>query len=426
MKITHILGTLTMAALLLGGCAKPEAAGGDTGDHAGHDHAGHDHGAHAPGETNADGVEMCAEHGVPEAECGICQAGTLGTLKPGESLQVRLPSDGSAALVGIETVAPTEETLGDSITCVAEFAFDANKLARVVAPVAGIVQEVAVDVGAQVAEGQTLARLWSSDVAETVAQAILSHQALERERRLRAEGVAAEQDLQAAEAAHRAVCQQARTFGFSEDMIDAMGERPEETVLLGLPAPFAGEVVACAAVRGERVDAGAPLFTVVDRRTMWAMLGIPESALAVVRVGQAVELQVDGLPGRTFPGTLTWIAAELDAHTRLARARVEVSNPEGVLRARMFAQARILTSGGEGARVVPASAIQMVDGVPLVFVQRGADLYEARRVRLGPRWGGRVAVAEGLRGGEPLVAARGFAVKSQLLSERLGAGCAHE
>jgi hypothetical protein len=54
-------------------------------------------------------------------------------------------------------------------------------------------------------------------IAEAVAKAVLSHQTLERERKLRAERVSSEKDLQQAEADHRAACQQLRTQGFTED-----------------------------------------------------------------------------------------------------------------------------------------------------------------------------------------------------------------
>ena len=123
-------------------------------------------------------------------------------------------------------------------------------------------------------------------------------------------------------------------------------------------APFAGEIIERTAVRGALVEAGKPLFTLADRSVMWAMLNIPESALARVKVGQTVELRVESLPGQTFTGKLTWIGAEVDEKSRLARARAEVANPEGLLKARMFAQARILTRSAEGAVLLPLSAIQ--------------------------------------------------------------------
>ena len=130
----------------------------------------------------------------------------------------------------------------------------------------------------------------------------MSHQTLDRERKLRADRVTSEAALQEAEATHRAACQQLRTLGFTEEQIDEMGAKPQEQVLMEVRAPFAGEIVERMAVRGSLVEAGKPLFTLVDHSTVWAMLQVPEATLARVKVGQAVELRVDSLPGKVFTG----------------------------------------------------------------------------------------------------------------------------
>ena len=272
-------------------------------------------------------VLMCTEHGLPEAECGICHPEMAAKLKPGEGTKVRLPAADSASIVGVEMAQATVGDISESIECYAELAFNQNRLAQIAAPVGGILQSVDVDLGAKVEEKQTLAKIWSAAIAEAVAKAVLSHQTLERERKLRAERVSSEKDLQQAEAEHRAACQQLRTQGFTEDQIDVLGRLPQEQVLMEVRAPFAGEIVERSAVRGALVEAGKSLFTLADRSTMWAMLNIPETALARVKVGQAVELRVEALPGQTFKGKLTWIAAEVDERSRMARARAEVPNP---------------------------------------------------------------------------------------------------
>jgi cobalt-zinc-cadmium efflux system membrane fusion protein len=249
---------------------------------------------------------------------------------------------------------------------------------------------------------------------------------LDRERKLCAERVTPEKDLQQAEADHRAACQHLRTLGFTEEQIDELGGKPYEQVLMAVRAPFGGELVERRAVRGALVEAGQSLFTVADRSVMWAMLNLPESALAQVTVGQTVELRVESLPGRAFAGKLTWIGAEVDEKSRMARARAEIANPAGILRARMFAQARILTRSVDGALLLPASAIQRIEGKTFVFVKLGDDLFEARVVRLGAKSDGQVEVAEGLKPSERVAVEHVFPLKSALLISRLGAGCADD
>ena len=159
---------------------------------------------------------------------------------------------------------------------------------------------------------------------------------------------------------------------------------------------------------------------------MWAMLNIPEAHLARLSEGQTVELLFDSIPGRTFTGTLSWISAEVDERSRMIRARAEVPNPEGLLRARMFAKARVLTRSPDGALLLPAPAIQEVEGQPLVFVKLEEDLFEARKVQVGASAGGRVEILAGLNPGDIVAVNHVFPLKSQLLLSRLGAGCAHE
>jgi membrane fusion protein, heavy metal efflux system len=422
---TKIICRLTILPLLaavglLTACSKQsEPAGQD-------DHAGHKHGEPAAETKAPPGKKMCAEHNVPLEECGICRPLLAGTLKPGESAKVRLASNESADIAGVQTAAPTVGTIADAVECYAELTFNQNKLAQIAAPVGGIIQEVSVDLGSKVEEKQPVVKIWSASIAEAVAKAVLSHQTLDRERKLRAERVTSEKDLQQAEAEHRAACQQLRTQGFTEEQIDALVAKPNDQVLMEVRAPFAGEIVERTAVRGALVEAGKSLFTLADRSVMWAMLNIPESALARVKIGQTVELRVESLPGQTFTGKLTWIGAEVDEKSRMARARAEVANPDGLLKARMFAQARILTRQAEGALLLPPSAIQRMEGRSFVFVKLADDLFDARVVLLGAKFDGKVEIIEGLKPQEVVAVNHVFPLKSAFLISRLGAGCADD
>lgn len=407
---------------LLTACSKPGAPPGPGAD----DGHGHGHAGAAAHVVTQAGVPMCTEHGVPEAECAVCQPDRAATLQPGEGLKVRLPSTNSTTLVGLQTVRPELGTVADGVDCVAEVSYNQNQLAQISAPVSGLLQTVEVDLGSRVEEKQTVARIWSAAIAEAVARAVLAHQTLDRERKLRADRVTSQAALEEAEAAHRSACQQLRTQGFTEEQIDRLEASPQEQVLMEVRAPFAGEIVERTAVRGALVEAGRPLFTLADLGTVWARLQVPEGALERVQTGQPVELQVDSLPGRVFRGRLTWIGPAVDDRTRMIRARAEFPNPDGLLKDGMFARARIVTRQETGALLVPTPAVQHLGGRPFVFVKLGPDLFAARAVRLGARFNGRWEVRAGLQPQEEIAASHAFAVKSAMLLSRLGAGCADD
>jgi cobalt-zinc-cadmium efflux system membrane fusion protein len=381
---------------------------------------------------------LCKEHGVPESECGICHPDLLAEREPGEGMKVRLHSAESAGRAGVVVGTATDDTMQQGVECLAELTFNQNKLAQINPLAGGVVDRVLVDLGSKVRKQELLVRITSVAIGEAqseylraLAEDRLRIDTVERQRRLRAQRISAERDLQEAEAGHKAAdaaVQQARqrllVLGFDDERIrgleSAQGLAPPG--VLEVRAPFAGVIVERTAVQGATVEVGKPLLTLADTTVLWAMINIPEVELSRVRVGQKAELIVDSLPSRVFPGTLTWLSDSVDSQTRMARGRVEVANTEGLLKAQMFARARLLTTSSGGVRV-PRAAVQDVGGNMVVFVKAGEDLFEARRVRLGASRGDQVQIIEGLHSSDPVVITGAFALKSQFLISRLGAGC---
>jgi cobalt-zinc-cadmium efflux system membrane fusion protein len=379
---------------------------------------------------------MCTEHNVLEAECGICHPDLLVSVD-GRGMKVRLPSAQSAAKAGIVTAKPEVAPMPDGIDSYAELTFNQNRVAQITPLVSGVVKSVAVDLGSRVSEGEVLARITSVAIGEAqgaflkaLAEDRLWAKTLARERNLREQRISSERDLQEAEAAHEAATaavQQARqqltVLGFDEQQIRAVAAGEGGQGILEIRAPFAGEIVERSAVYGAMAEPGKPLFTLADTTTLWALVNIPESQLGLVTTGQTVELTSESLPGQVFSGRLTWISAMVDDRSRMVRGRVELENPERRLKAHMFARARIVTNRAEQAIVIPRSALQRLDGRPLVFVKLADDLYDARLVDLGGNDEGRVAVRSGIQPADEVVVNSGFAMKTQLLISRLGAGC---
>jgi cobalt-zinc-cadmium efflux system membrane fusion protein len=382
---------------------------------------------------------MCNEHGVPEGECGICHPELLAR-GPANGLKVRLASAESAAKAGIVVQSPEIRSMEDGVECFAEITFNQNKLAKITSLVGGIVRSVEVDLGSRVGRGDLLATITSATIGEAqadylqaLAEEDLHRKVLERQRDLLAQSISSERVFQEAEAAYNASAAAVRqgrqrllVLGFDESQIEALVRQQSTPGVIELRAPFGGEIVERTAVQGSVVDVADVLFTLADSTVLWAMVNIPESQLSRVQPGQEVELTVESLPGRSFPGKLTWISPTVDERTRMARGRVEVPNAGGRLKAQMFARARISTTRSDGAVVVPLSAVQNVTGISIVFVRASDDLYEARPVTLGIKRNDRVEILDGLRPDEDVVVAGSFALKSQLLASRLGAGCVDE
>ena len=120
-------------------------------------------------------------------------------------------------------------------------------------------------------------------------------------------------------------------------------------------SPIDGVVIAKHASAGEIVAAGAPILTVADLDAVWVRLFIPLPHLGKVGLGQAVEVQTDAFPGRTFTGAVTEIAQRAEftpknVQTQEERVKlvfavkVTIPNPGHLLKPGMPADAVIRTA----------------------------------------------------------------------------------
>jgi membrane fusion protein, heavy metal efflux system len=214
-------------------------------------------------------------------------------------------------------------------------------------------------------------------------------------------------------------------FGMSEEDVQALNPREgagghREASHSRMTAPFDGIVIEYNAAEGETFGPDDVVFAVADTSTVWVLADVYEKDIALVRSGQQARIVADSFPGEVFWGKITYVSDFLDPKTRTARVRCEVPNTDGRLRLAMFASVELPSPAGRDALMVPSTAVQQVDGKPVVFVRVSPTEFEPRRVTLGSASDGWLEVTGGLKLGE-VVAARGsFFLKSTLLRSEIG------
>ena len=379
----------------------------------------------------------CSEHELPESECGNCHPELAATLDPGSGLKLRFASTRSASLAGVETARPVIDDAPPELAVLARVSWDENRYARVTPLAGGVLREVLADVGRQVSRGQPLATLSSPEIAElksaylaALADERLRLTVLDREEDLVAQRISARQELDQARTEHEvarsraaAARQQLLDRGLGEDAVRRLAEAGVPSSELVVVAPVAGTIVDRDAVVGESVGPDDALFAVARLDAMWLELSVPEQEVARVATGQEVVATFDLQPGLEARGRVTWVGSSIDPETRVVTARAEVANPDRQLRHGMFGRARIASARVDETIWVPSGAVQYVDQQPFVFARLADDLYELRRVAVGTAIGSRVAVTAGVAPDDEIVVASSFALKSELLKARFGAGC---
>jgi cobalt-zinc-cadmium efflux system membrane fusion protein len=384
---------------------------------------------------------FCEEHGFPESACPICHPEKKGQIvventtkkpeapaPPEDGTKVRLKTKETARLAGIMTVQASESPNNAVLSTTATITYDATKYAQINARASGVIRELKVDIGSPINAKDALAVIQSASVGADRSKVKGASAALatakenyRRTKELVEQGLTAQRDLLAAQANLDAA--QAEYNSSTA----ALGEIDKGAQFVGgysLTTPIAGVVVQRNATLGKFVDTDEILFEVADTSSMWVELDIPELDVHMVSVNQEIAVSVDGLPGRQFKGKISYLSPAVDRQTRTVKARASLENPDGTLRANMFATALIL---GEtrNAVVIPRGAVQNTRGVNLVFVKLAEDVYEARYVTLleDDGSGDLVSISKGVTSGEEVVTDGSFLLKTETLKESIGAGC---
>lgn len=221
--------------------------------------------------------------------------------------------------------------------------------------------------------------------------------------------------------------EQLHRFGLTEEDIKRLHEEEDTgfhrtASITTLRAPSPGIVTAIEVRPGETVDGSSALLTLTDILRVWVLADIFEHDLGSIPLGNSVSVRVPAYPQATFRGRITYISDVLELETRAARVRCVVENPGSLLKLGMFATVEIRGGRSVESLAVPASAIQGVNGRPVVFVQRSDSTFELSEVETGVEADGWMEIRTGLSAGDSVITSGSFYAKTATLRELIGHG----
>jgi len=175
-----------------------------------------------------------------------------------------------------------------------------------------------------------------------------------------------------------------------------------ELARAAIRSPIAGTVTKRAVNDGETVDPATPAFEVIDSSSLDLIANLPAGYLGRVKTGDLATVHIEPLPEKEFSGGVVQVAPSVDAQTNTVAVRIRLANPDGELRAGIFANARIAVEIHQNALIAPQAALVVEGDETFVFVPQG-DKVEKRKVTVGIREGDRVEITEGLKDNERVV-----------------------
>ena len=244
--------------------------------------------------------------------------------------------------------------------------------------------------GALVKKGQQIARIYAPSLQTAQRELLEAYQMREEQPALLA---AAKQKL--------------ANWKISNAQIQAIIDVKEIKEYFPLLADFSGYVSSKKVSEGDYVKEGAILYEVADLSSVWAMLDVYEADLAKVNVGDEVSISAQAYPSKSWSGKISYIDPQIDPKTRVAQARVELLNEQGLLKPALLIQAKLTNQkpGSSEALVIPASAILWTGKRSIVYVQNKSEsgiYFSMREIGLGNKIGEQYQVIEGLEPGEEI------------------------
>jgi Cu(I)/Ag(I) efflux system membrane fusion protein len=238
-------------------------------------------------------------------------------------------------------------------------------------------------IGAEVTEGQPLAEFYSPSL-------------LQAEREYRQLGGELKKNT----------ALRLRQMGLTQTQIDALDQKPADSLTSQILSPISGTVVAQSIYEGQYVATGQQLLELADFSTMWFMFRAYEQDMPWIKPGLPVTVTTPSIPNKEFVGKITFIDPNFDEATRSTKVRVELDNPlvngRRELLHRLYADGKIELEA-PAVLTVPRSAVIETGADAVVYIDKDGGAYEHTIIKIGRRGDTLVEVLSGLKEGDAVV-----------------------
>ncbi|MBN1932168.1 MAG: efflux RND transporter periplasmic adaptor subunit [Desulfobacterales bacterium] len=166
---------------------------------------------------------------------------------------------------------------------------------------------------------------------------------------------------------------------------------------------------------GDYIKLGQPIYEIADLSKIWVLFDVYESDMSWINKGDNIHYTIQSLPGESFKGTITYLDPVIDPKTRVAKARVEVSNTELKLKPEMFAggiiETKIKSTGKK--LIIPKTAVMWTGKRSVVYIKNTTAqgiMFTMREITLGPELDEGFIVESGLQEGDEIAVNGTFSI----------------
>lgn len=155
---------------------------------------------------------------------------------------------------------------------------------------------------------------------------------------------------------------------------------------------------------GQYLQPGTFIVSLNNLSHMYLNLSRPEKEMPLLTLNQAIEAQIDAFPEKIFQGKITAIDLQIDQKTRQINLQATFENPNSLLYPGMFAKAEILIPTSSSYITLPETAVDYSLYGNTVYTIQADRSVKLQYVKTGPRKNNQIAILEGLKVGDSIVA----------------------
>ena len=189
-----------------------------------------------------------------------------------------------------------------------------------------------------------------------------------------------------------------------------------------IKAPISGVIFEKHLTIGESIPDSTEIFKIADPSHLWVNFHIYSDLKSKVSRNDSVIIQSEG--GDLLNTKISYIAPHLSKESRTFLARASILSNQSKWVPGMFVTVLYPLKKMHADIVIPKSAIQVMDGTPMVFVKEGHDV-EPHRVSLGNEDDSNVVILKGLNKGQEIVTDGSFIIKAEIEKDSFGDGHDH-
>ncbi|MFO1121258.1 MAG: efflux RND transporter periplasmic adaptor subunit [Hyphomicrobiales bacterium] len=306
--------------------------------------------------------------------------------------QGKAQGGGNRGPLPVEIAQATSARLSDDIGAIGTLL--AEETVEIAPETSGRLAAVLFKDGDRVTAGQPLFRLDTdlaeADLTEAKARLSLAEANYKRSQTLRKSGNVAQSVYDAA----------VTEMEVARAVVDSAQVRLDKLTIV---APFSGLAGFRTVSAGAYVTAGTALVQIDKIDLLKVKFSVPELEQSRIRLGQAIDVTADALPGKHFTATITAIDPSVDVNGRALQVRADLDNADLMLRPGLLVRVTV-KGAARDAVLVPETAIVQRGDNAFVFIAKDAKAEEAQ-VRVGKRVAGAIEIVEGVSPGAEVVVA---------------------